>query len=276
MSRWILFDLGNTLIRSPPYKYRRKEKICYLSNIFEQLTFRNLVRSCSLSRSEFAGKVLESKNDAVLLEETCMQVIREHSESVDTYLLEVLKELLNNAEAIDLTGYMLWPDELSILSSIQAAGYSLCLIANSSHPAKIRKILQDSKEGSASLLDFLSKVYITSELGLAKPDPALMNSILSDLSTTKDNVVVVGDSLDIDIFWAQQCGIKSVWLNLSPTHKHKNIEYINEKKVYYPRSIMSLNLLVETIQYYEPSGLRVGYFLPTSKKRILIAKVNIR
>ena len=263
------------MIRSPPYEYRRKEKLNYLSNIFQQLTFRNLIRTCSLTSYQFSEKVLEGKNDAVLLEDTCMQVIRNHSESVDTYLLEVLKELLNNAEAIDITGYMLWTDELSILSSIQAAGYSLCLIANSSHPAKIRKILQHSKEGSASLLDLLSKVFITSELGLAKPDPALMNSILSDLSTTKDNVVVVGDSLDLEILWAQQCGIKSVWLNLSPTHKHKNIEYINERKVNYPRSTVSLNLLVETIQYYEPTGLRVGYFLSTSKKRILIAKVKI-
>jgi inositol-1,3,4-trisphosphate 5/6-kinase / inositol-tetrakisphosphate 1-kinase len=39
-----------------------------------------------------------------------------------------------------------------------------------------------------------------------------------------------------------------------------------ETEIQYPRSIMSLCLLSNAIAYYEPSGIKVGYMLPTTKK----------
>lgn len=273
MTKWILFDLGNTLIQSPSYEYRNTLKRAYLTRIFETLEQRDLIQSDHLNSASFSSKVLKLKNDATLLEDTCYEVIQSNSDSVNFKLQEVLKELISDFQEIDLKGYTFWTDELSILRSIQDAGYSLCLVANSSHPAKVRKILTDIKEGSESLQDLLTKVYISSEIGLTKPSISLMDFILTDLSVSKEDLVVIGDSLDVDIQWAQNSGVKCVWLNLAPTHKLRNVQCINEGTVRYPRSTISLNLVVETIQFYEPRGLKVGYFLPTSKKRILISKV---
>ncbi len=54
--------------------------------------------------------------------------------------------------------------------------------------------------------------------GEAKPDPALLLDIISDVGATPDDAVYVGDSLTKDILMAQRAGVTDVFARYGPAH----------------------------------------------------------
>jgi YjjG family noncanonical pyrimidine nucleotidase len=77
----------------------------------------------------------------------------------------------------------------------------------------------------------LDAVIISEELGVSKPDPAMIYAALEQLGCTdKSEAVVLGDSLSADIPAAINAGVDSIFLNLKgkqtdlPTYSVSNLE----------------------------------------------------
>ena len=62
---------------------------------------------------------------------------------------------------------------------------------------------------------YFYRVYISEDIGVIKPLSAFFARILSDLHTTKDKCLMIGDSLESDIAGAKGAGIDSCWVNPS-------------------------------------------------------------
>lgn len=56
-------------------------------------------------------------------------------------------------------------------------------------------------------------IFISGELGIAKPDVAIFDAALQKLDLQKEEVCYVGDSFDNDIVGAKHAGWKAVWYN---------------------------------------------------------------
>ncbi len=95
-------------------------------------------------------------------------------------------------------------DESSEVLSELAKDYRIVLIANSDK-ASIDNVLE--KFEIASLFE---KVYLSCELGVIKSDPDFFVRVLEDLGVEKEDVVVIGDSMQSDILPAINFGIKAV------------------------------------------------------------------
>ena len=67
--------------------------------------------------------------------------------------------------------------------------------------------------GRVGLGGIFSFVILAQDCGIAKPDPRIFELALKKCGRSAAQVVHVGDSLQSDVMGANECGIRSVWLN---------------------------------------------------------------
>ena len=64
------------------------------------------------------------------------------------------------------------------------------------------------------LADVIPYLFISEEVGAAKPSPAFFEPVLRQLGVTRrERVLVVGDNLSTDIRGALDCGLPAAWYN---------------------------------------------------------------
>lgn len=129
-----------------------------------------------------------------------------------------LGELLDDAEAVrreDVrvramrAGWALFDDVLPCLEWLGAVGVRIAVITNASGP------YQRAKLANLGVAGFIDEVVIAGELGAAKPDPVIFHTACARLGYPPDEVVHVGDRLDVDAIGARDAGMTGVWLNRS-------------------------------------------------------------
>lgn len=77
---------------------------------------------------------------------------------------------------------------------------------------------------------YLEKVFISEEIGYTKPDKAFFEYVLKETEASKNDVIVLGDSLSSDIQGAINSGLDYVWFdykNSNPTYE-KRITHLLE------------------------------------------------
>jgi len=85
----------------------------------------------------------------------------------------------------------------------------------------------------AKIEEYISKIYISEELGFNKPNVNFFNEIFKDLNDYNlNNYIMIGDRLDSDIMGAKNAKIKSIYLNrkgdFSNSNANFNIKTLNE------------------------------------------------
>lgn len=93
--------------------------------------------------------------------------------------------------------------------------YELVLITNG------LKVVQRPKIRRSPIGHFFSYVFISEEMGVAKPDPLFFDLVFSELNiNNKREVLIIGDSLSSDIAGGCNYGIDTCWFN--PEKKNSN------------------------------------------------------
>lgn len=75
---------------------------------------------------------------------------------------------------------------------------------------------QQRKLTVTGLRDLVDRVYVSEELGVAKPDPEVFRRALADLGVPADQVLMVGDSFEYDVAPARAAGLPALWY--APEH----------------------------------------------------------
>lgn len=96
-------------------------------------------------------------------------------------------------------------DALEVLPKLKK-NYKIVLVSNTD--ALIDQVIE--KHNLKQYFDLTVFSYIT---GTLKTDPAFFNEVLRKLKISKEDALVIGDSLETDIKGAQLAGIKSVLLD---------------------------------------------------------------
>ena len=102
----------------------------------------------------------------------------------------------------------LYPDALSSIEGLRAAGYRLAIVAN--QPA-VRSEELRALGVSAEV------ITMSDEMGVAKPDLAFFSRALELMgSPPPADVAYVGDRVDNDVLPAMAAGLRSIWLRRGP------------------------------------------------------------
>ena len=95
-----------------------------------------------------------------------------------------------------------------MLADLRAGGYRIYVVSNGS------KSVQTGRLAIAGLTDFFDGVFLSEELGVEKPDRRFFDACFraADVSS-KDETIILGDSLTSDILGGIHAGIKTCWFN---------------------------------------------------------------
>lgn len=78
---------------------------------------------------------------------------------------------------------------------------------------------------------FFDQVYISDELGYAKPDPTFYEPIFSaNPEMTKENTAMIGDGIPSDMRGGNAVGIDTIWVNLNESVLPENVSVTHEVK----------------------------------------------
>lgn len=95
---------------------------------------------------------------------------------------------------------------------------TICIITNGI------LLSQKTRLEHSTIKPFISKLFVSEEIGYAKPQIEYFNYVLSNIECeNKENVLVIGDLLETDILGASAAGIDSCWLNAKGIHNDTNI-----------------------------------------------------
>ncbi|NRD80103.1 HAD family hydrolase [Bacillus sp. BRMEA1] len=100
-----------------------------------------------------------------------------------------------------------YEETFKILDALKGK-YQLLLLTNGSPDLQNTKLTITSE-----LVPYFDQIVISGDFGRGKPDPAIFEHALSQLSLKNDEVIMVGDNLMTDILGANRAGIQSVWIN---------------------------------------------------------------
>jgi 2-haloacid dehalogenase len=93
-----------------------------------------------------------------------------------------------------------------------AGKYPLCIASNGPIDQ------QENRLRKAGLLPFMDKLFLSEQIGAAKPSPQFFDAAFRQLpGVSPEETILIGDSLTADMAGASQYGIKTCWYN--PFHK---------------------------------------------------------
>ena len=199
----VLLDLDNTILdfdtaeRIAITKTLRTLGIEPTDAITKRYSELNMIFWEKLERGEINRRQTLVGRFAALFEELGADVEAELAE--DTY------------ENLLCIGHYFMPGAEKLLESLHGK-YRLYICSNGS------KKVQDSRIASSGIAKYFDGIFISEEMGLNKPDKRYFEACFAQIPDfTKDNSIMVGDSLTSDIKGARNAGLKSVWFN--PAHK---------------------------------------------------------
>jgi len=100
----------------------------------------------------------------------------------------------------------------SLINSL-APHYQLIILTNG------LTAVQKSRVGASPIGDYFEHLFISEEIGIAKPNPKLFDHVMTQLKMThpeikKSQCLMIGDSLTSDIQGGINAGIDTCWVNL--------------------------------------------------------------
>jgi len=199
MIKAVLFDLWNTLVFDDS-KYHPLEN--FANKIGKTMTDRTYLK---LYEKIFMTSQIAS------FEEPTRQILRELNITHDEKLVKELLDILNAWEAVTL-----YPETITVLKALKLKK-KIGLISNTEN------IAWDLLKRDFNMQIFFDAIVLSCDMASAKPDPIMFETALKRLGVTKDEAIMVGDSLKDDVQAAESFGIKGVLVD----RKNKYPEYPN-------------------------------------------------
>ncbi len=113
-------------------------------------------------------------------------------------------------------GVRLFPDAVPFLRNMKHLGIRTAILTNGPSDG------QRSKIRALELQNKVDRIFVSSDIGVAKPEPKAFEYVLKSFAVRRDTACMIGDSLPDDVVGAHNSGIKSILLDRE--NKHPDFE----------------------------------------------------
>ena len=108
-----------------------------------------------------------------------------------------------------------WPevrviDGASEVLSLLSKRYRIAIATNATVSKKPDVVRALERVG---LNAFIDEIFCFTELGYKKSEPEFWDAVLTRLGAQKDELVMIGDSLEQDVLGPMRVGIRAIWFN---------------------------------------------------------------
>jgi len=215
----ILFDLGGTLMHArgdwAPVHTRADQALV------------DKLRACDLqiSASQFRQRLHEyyQQRDKDLQETTYHFVLRELLKELSTVEVSEadIRSALDAMYAITQTNWQIESDTANMLRDLKANAYRAGIFSNAGDDKDVQELIEGF--GVRSYFDF---VLTSAACFYRKPHSRAFEIALAQWNINPEEAVMVGDSLEADIFGAKRLGMKTIWITRRATFKDEDMRRI--------------------------------------------------
>ena len=217
--RYVIFDLGGTLMHSrEPWE-----------NVHEQADAA-LVQALKSNGVELDAAIFRAH-----LHEYYKQRENDHRETTYHFVLgELLKEL-GQADVAESTirsaldalyhvtqqNWELESDSIETLKTLKSQNYRIGIFSNAGDDKDVQDLI-----ASFDIRAYLDFVLTSAACFYRKPHPRAFEIALAHWNAFPEETVMIGDSLEADIFGAKQAGMTSIWITRRAEFKDEDIRRI--------------------------------------------------
>ncbi len=219
--KWLLFDADNTLL-----DYNKSEKKAFA----ESCNYYNiLVTPILTERYQQINKYLWSEFEKGNITSKKLRIRRFRFLFEDFNIKIKPKDFSNRyLDKLSRTSFLI-DGALEILNSLKEKT-ELAIITNGI------KFVQNGRLKASKLDSYFKEIIISEDVGTAKPDKIFFDYTLNKINfTTKNEILIIGDSLSSDIKGGINAGIDTCWFNpnqngnitsIKPTYEINNLNDI--------------------------------------------------
>lgn len=127
------------------------------------------------------------------------------------------KELLDNLVGMWNKNELLckpFPETIKLLDELKGK-YKIALITNT--PSSVKRVIEKFELGK-----YFDTTILSYEVGMLKTNPKMFEKALKELKLKKDEVMMVGDSMETDVMGAEKAGIKAVLVDRRGRREYEN------------------------------------------------------
>ena len=229
MIKGVIFDLGSTLLHfgddweAVARTGAEEMASWYFKTKHIKLDQSALVETFLTERA--AGKQIA---DQTQLEVTAQQSLREALKKIDApasthSLVEAAIKVYFGPEELIWEAY---PDAVDTLKQLKSQGYRLGLYSNATDDRLVQRLVNRN-----GLRPWLSPTFSSAGWGWRKPKPAAFNLIARRWGLSPAEIVMVGDTLNVDVLGARQAGMHSILVTMDEAPSNDENRHIQPDAV---------------------------------------------
>ena len=96
---------------------------------------------------------------------------------------------------------------LDVLENLHQGGYTLALLSNAGNEHNVYRLIE-----KANIEPYFDIILVSAREGLRKPDQSLFGKIIKRWNLAAEQIVMIGDSLELDILGAKKAGMHTIWI----------------------------------------------------------------
>ncbi len=234
--RYILFDLGGTLMHASGDWHPILE--CADQALGEKLLEQNIKLEPKIFRARL-HKYYEHR-DKDFQEATYHFVLRELLKELgDAEVAEpVLRSALDAMYSVTQTNWQLEDDTVVTLQKLKSNNYKLGIFSNAGDDKDVQDLIDHF--GIREYFDF---VLTSAACFYRKPHPRAFEIALAQWNILPNEAVMIGDSLEADIYGAKKLNMPTIWITRRAQFKDEDIRRIKPDF-----SLRNLNELLPTLE----------------------------
>jgi HAD superfamily hydrolase (TIGR01549 family) len=190
MARAIIFDFWGTLVENGIHP-SPVNQVKYILRV--RMSFREFV-----VRFEEAMMTKEYAD----LNEAFEAVCKEFNVRPQSFVMEKLVGMWNKNEMLGKPFF----ETVEMLQYLKDAGFKLGLISNTN--PTIQRVLE-----KYDLLKYFDEAVFSYKEGILKTDPDLFNRLIERMQVSKEDVVMIGDSIQTDILGANAANVRAILID---------------------------------------------------------------
>jgi 2-haloalkanoic acid dehalogenase type II len=109
-----------------------------------------------------------------------------------------------------------FPETIEVLKDLKEKGYKLAILSNTDQ-FSINQVLEKH-----NLRELFDEVFLSYNHGLLKTDTEFFEEAITQLGLSKEEVIMVGDSMESDIAGAEKAGIRAVLIDRMDKREYPN------------------------------------------------------
>ncbi|MEM4244688.1 MAG: HAD family hydrolase [Candidatus Nanoarchaeia archaeon] len=154
------------------------------------------------------------KFEEVFMKQPYKNLFEAFTEVCKAFRIEPKQELLEELVGLWNKNKLLakpFPETIEVLEELKSEGYKLVMLSNTDC-FSIEEIME-----KYDLIKYFDSIVLSYQVRMLKNNPRMFQKILKDINASKEEVVMVGDSIESDIIGAKKAGIDAILVDRTGT-----------------------------------------------------------